>query len=326
MVLTYDSCYKLLFSAPQLVRELITGFMPVDWLHSLDYDTLEKVPSNYVGDNLRQRTNDVVWRIQAGGEWVYLYMQLEFQRTIDTYMAVRVMDYLALLYQDLARRREVLPKRRLPPVLPVVLYTGIVPWDASTDMAAMVARAPQLPEKYHPRLAYLLIDMSQYQDSDLKAMNNRVAMAMRFEKANLEDLPPLILHLSEMLDGDTELHRIFSIWMRELLYRRSEGVLLLPELVNLMEVNMSLVQSLHNYRQAGVLEGKQEGKREGKQEGEAHVLQKVLAQRFGPLPPDIASRIAVASPVQLEAWVDRLGAAQCLDDVFEDPNGESRDV
>jgi hypothetical protein len=102
--------------------------------------------------------------------------------------------------------------------------------------------------------------------------------------------------------------------------------LLLPELVNLMEVNMSLVQSLHNYRQAGVLEGKLEGKQEGKQEGEAHVLRKVLVQRFGPLPPDIASRIAVASPVQLEAWVDRLGAAQCLDDVFEDPNGESRDV
>ncbi|KAA6118947.1 DUF4351 domain-containing protein [Cupriavidus cauae] len=98
--------------------------------------------------------------------------------------------------------------------------------------------------------------------------------------------------------------------------------MLLPELVNLMEVNMSLVLSLHTYRQAGVLEGKLEGK----QEGEAHVLRKVLVQRFGPLPPDIASRIAVASPVQLEAWVDRLGAAQCLDDVFEDPNGESRDV
>ncbi|MCG5260187.1 hypothetical protein [Cupriavidus gilardii] len=42
MVLTYDSCYKLLFSTPELVRELITAFTENDWLRSLDFETLEK--------------------------------------------------------------------------------------------------------------------------------------------------------------------------------------------------------------------------------------------------------------------------------------------
>jgi hypothetical protein len=42
----HDSSYKFLFSKPELVRDLIVGFIPDDWLHSLDYTTLEKVPGS----------------------------------------------------------------------------------------------------------------------------------------------------------------------------------------------------------------------------------------------------------------------------------------
>ncbi len=33
-----DASYKLLFSAPELVRDLVIGFIPDEWLHGLDYD------------------------------------------------------------------------------------------------------------------------------------------------------------------------------------------------------------------------------------------------------------------------------------------------
>lgn len=306
MVLTYDSCYKLLFSTPELVRELITAFVENDWLRSLDFDTLEKFPPQYVGDNLRQRANDVVWRVRADGDWLHLYMPIEFQSTVDPYMAVRVMEYLGLLYQDLGRRKKVLTKRKLPPVLPLVMYTGKARWTAPTDIASMVIAAPRLASRFQPQLAYVLIDTSRYQDSELQALNNRVAMVILIERGDLDRLPELVDQLNEMIDGDIELHRIFSIWKRQLLHRRSNGVLLLPEVVNLKEVNMSLVLSLDKL------------KHDGKVEGEAYVLQKVLSQRFGPLPSDIASRIAAANAPQIEVWIDRLGAAQCLDDVFSD--------
>jgi predicted transposase/invertase (TIGR01784 family) len=119
-----DASYKLLFSAPEVVRDLVLGFIPDDWLHSLDYTTLEKIPGSYITDDLRDRADDVVWRVKADGEWVYLYLLIEFQSTADPWMAVRMMTYLGLLYQDLIRRGDVLPGRRLPPVLPIVLYNG----------------------------------------------------------------------------------------------------------------------------------------------------------------------------------------------------------
>jgi hypothetical protein len=41
-----DASYKLLFSAPEVVRDLVLGFIPDDWLHSLDYTTQEKIPGS----------------------------------------------------------------------------------------------------------------------------------------------------------------------------------------------------------------------------------------------------------------------------------------
>ncbi|MFO7639713.1 MAG: Rpn family recombination-promoting nuclease/putative transposase [Candidatus Competibacteraceae bacterium] len=48
-----DASYKTLFSAPEVVRDLILGFVPDPWLHGLDYRTLERVSGSYVTDDLR---------------------------------------------------------------------------------------------------------------------------------------------------------------------------------------------------------------------------------------------------------------------------------
>ncbi|WAR45400.1 Rpn family recombination-promoting nuclease/putative transposase [Methylomonas rapida] len=133
----YDASYKLLFSAPELVRDLILGFIPDDWLHGLDYSTLEKLPGSYVTDDFRHRADDVVWRVKADESWVYLYILIEFQSNVDPFMAVRMMIYAGLLYQDLIRRGEILPDKRLPPVLPIVLYNGDSKWTAATDIRAI---------------------------------------------------------------------------------------------------------------------------------------------------------------------------------------------
>lgn len=38
-----DASNKTLFAAPKVVRDLILGLMPDEWLHGLDYATLERV-------------------------------------------------------------------------------------------------------------------------------------------------------------------------------------------------------------------------------------------------------------------------------------------
>ncbi len=49
---------------------------------------------------------------------------LEFQSTPDPWMALRMLVYVGLLWQQLVREQRLMPDGRLPPVLPVVLYHG----------------------------------------------------------------------------------------------------------------------------------------------------------------------------------------------------------
>ncbi len=91
MANAHDTGYKLLFSTPELVRDLIIlGFVPDEWLHGLDYNTLERVPGSYVTEDFGNCADDIVWRVKVGGEWMYLYLLIEFQSRVDKYMALRM--------------------------------------------------------------------------------------------------------------------------------------------------------------------------------------------------------------------------------------------
>jgi hypothetical protein len=308
-----DAGYKLLFSAPEVVRDLVLGFIPDAWLQGLDYATLEKVPCSFVADDLRQRSDDVVWRVKAGEDWLYLYILIEFQSHVDPFMAVRLLVYVGLLYQDLLRRQEVRPGHPLPPVLPIVLYNGGQTWTAATDLAALLPRVPGLVANYLPQLKYLLIDENRYGEEELAAMRNLVAAIIRFEHpANDRALLGLIDLLNDWLDGRPELKRTFAIWIRAVLLRRSKHTLVLPKIRDLTELKMTLAEKFDQWAE----QYKKEGRQEGRQEGETLLLQRLLARRFGPLPTAVIARIAAASVEEIETWGDRVLDAKSLDEVF----------
>ena len=48
---------------------------------------------------------------------LYVYLLLEFQSDVDPWMAVRLLVYVGLLYQDLIRAGCLTPDGCLPPVL-----------------------------------------------------------------------------------------------------------------------------------------------------------------------------------------------------------------
>jgi len=105
----------------------------------LDVDlALEKQPTERVGDRGQQRRGDAVWRVRFRNGWLYLLVILEFQSFNDHRMALRNLEYTALLYQELGRRGELGQPGRWPPVLPIVLYNGDAPWTATLEMRELI--------------------------------------------------------------------------------------------------------------------------------------------------------------------------------------------
>jgi hypothetical protein len=291
------------------------------WLQSLDYTTLEKVPGSYVTDDLRHRADDVIWRVKVDQEWIYLYLLIEFQSTVDPFMAVRVLTYVGLLYQDLIRRKEGVSEKRLPPVLPIVLYNGDARWTAATDVGELIPKVPGVVGKYLPRLSYLLIEENAYPEEHIRGLKNLMAAIIRFERPESEAaLMSLIEELNGWLEGNPELKRTFAIWIRAVLLRQGGRGLSLPKVRDLKELKMSLAKRFDEWalahEQRGLEKGIAKGIERGVQRGEALLLQRQLVRRFGPLPEAVVAKIGAASPALLEVWGDRVLEAGSLGEVL----------
>ena len=100
----HDSAYKQFSSNSEMVESLLRDFVSADFIADLDFSTLERCSGSYVTDDLRERHDDIVWRVGwKKGSWCYVALLLEFQSTPDHWMALRMLSYTTLRLLDLVK-------------------------------------------------------------------------------------------------------------------------------------------------------------------------------------------------------------------------------
>ena len=310
-----DGGHKLLFSHPELVADLLRGFVPEPWVAEVDFATLTPVKGSYVSDGLRQRHDDVVWKVRLREQWLYVYVVIEFQSEPDPFMALRLLVYVGLLYQDLLRRQELPADGRLPPVLPMVLYSGAPLWTGAVEFRELLAPAPPGLERYQPRFRYLLLDEERYPEAALTGMENLAAALFRLDRSrSYAELQAVVDDLLTWLATTEQrsLRRAFGIWLRRVFLRRRLPGVVVPEIDDLREVKAMLAERWEQWTR----EWEQRGLQQGLQQGEARLLLKLLRQRFGELPPWVMDRLATAETAQLEMWVEGLFSAASVEELL----------
>ncbi len=164
----HDLSYRSLFSHPRLVEELVRGFVNEPWVDKLDFTTLKRVNASFVSPELKSREGDLLWKLrQRDGPPIFVYILIEHQSRVDRFMAVRLMVYIALLYQYLVKESELTPDGKLPLVIPLVLYNGEVQWWAPQELSELIEHVDEAAQAYVPRLRYRVIDEGRYPLKDL---------------------------------------------------------------------------------------------------------------------------------------------------------------
>jgi len=334
----HDHSYKQLFSNSELVRDLLQGFVLEDWVKELDLDSLERVNGSYISDDLREREDDIIWRVRLGKSWVYIYLLIEFQSTVDRYMSLRLLTYLGLLYQDLQKSGSLQPDGMLPPVLPLVLYNGRTRWNAATNISDLIQKVAGGLAKYRPDFHYLLLEENRYADDNLP-LNNLVSAVFRLEKSRYpEDIRAVVSSLVGWLKSPEQatIRRAFTVWInRVLLPVRLPGQDV-PQVHDLLEVETMLAERVKEWTrewkeeglQQGIQEGLQEGMQQGMQQGiqqgihkgvhrgTRQVLRHQLTKKFGQLSPELESRLEQADHEQLLRWSECILTADSPGDIF----------
>ena len=265
-----DERYRTVFAFPRMVEDLLRGFAARQWADTLDFSTLRKMPAEYVSDERLVRRGDTVWEVGLDERRAVLVV-VEFQSSEDPRMALRLLAYTALLYQELARNDApgLDEAGRLPAVLPVVLYTGEARWTAAREVEALVQPVPAVLTAYRPAQRHFVLDARHVGVEDLPEPN-LVTAVVRLEQTRTPwDLVEVARRLRRWLrrPDDDGLRRVLGSWVREVAESFVPPGEALGAELTLEEVEMTVVERAKEWSRQLIREGREQGLEQGREQG-----------------------------------------------------------
>ena len=322
-----DARYKLLFSQPEIVEDLVRYAIDEKLADSLNFSTFKAEPTHWVSARMKHaRSSDSIFSLNfKSGEPVFLILMLEFQSTPDAYMAVRSSLYTLLFYESLTKKKNhpLVVNDKLPAVLPIVLYNGDAPWHYPTELFDLIALPPKsLLKAYQPKQQFFLVNEKQMKDKMQKSLTQALFMLEfiqndhEFEQFFIE-FPAFLKRIAP--NRKLILKELFAAYLGGIFSENGQVIpeSLIAELLgskrmlakNLKKIlddkeQIGLVKGRQEGRQEGKQEGRQEGKQEGAREARISMLTHILAARFHlKALPDWAIKTIQAAPARkIEQW------------------------
>ena len=210
----------------------------------LDFSRAVLLPRSFMSSDLHRRESDIVCRAplraleplepgQPGDVWLILL--LEHQSAPDRMMCLRLLVYLARIWEHEMRRWDdqgvSAVERHVSLVVPIVFYTGATPWETPLRISPVVTGPAELHARFVPEMEVLVLSLQEVDPSALAAHHTAMASIMhvlRKERAEYSELRRAYmdaLDSLEKLPDDRAGQWLRATWYLQLLatHRRAEA-------------------------------------------------------------------------------------------------------
>jgi predicted transposase/invertase (TIGR01784 family) len=254
--------------------------LPLPLLLAVDLDSLEQKPGSYIDDTCKESIVDVLFKTKIQEHDAFLYLIIEHQSRPDPLMPFRVWRYQCnIIEKHLKETKE----KRIPLVIPLVIYHGHTPWTYPTGLHDIVDAPEELVDRYFLK-PFQLIDLNAIPDEALKAHIWSGAMALTLKHIFDQDILP---HLPQILDLlSVAYQKDGSVFTENVLrYILDRGKNIDTEkLVQLVTEKLSddVGEKIMTFAQRHEEKGRLRGLKEGREEGLEQVAIKLLKLSMDP--------------------------------------------
>ncbi|UCE06280.1 MAG: Rpn family recombination-promoting nuclease/putative transposase, partial [bacterium] len=209
MMTIHDSGYRKLFSNKVIFRQLIETFVNEDWVKDLDFEDCETVDKSFISDHYKETESDIIYKLKLKDKEVYFFILIEFQSTVERFMALRVLNYVTNFYMDYIESN---PKiKMLPAMFPILLYNGDADWTAPVKLGELIEDHERLG-RFSISFEYFKIAENEYKREDLLQIKNIVSTLFLAESYyNIDLLKEELLELFDR-ESDKEAVSLFLNW------------------------------------------------------------------------------------------------------------------
>lgn len=286
----HDSGYKKLFSNPVYLEELLTCFVDEDFVKELDFKSLERLDKSFITDDFKEKESDLIYKINFKGKPIYIFLLLEFQSTVDRFMALRFLRYICEFYQSFITSKKI---KKLPAVFPLLLYNGDSKWTAPVNIVELIESS--ISPKYIPNFQYYKIAENEFEQEFLESIQNVVSALFHVENTDPRIIVNALDNLRKYLKKEPKpIIKLFTKWLDHYLKYHNQ---ISPDNLAILisedkEIKPMLETAMKKYDQEqqqiglqqGLEQGLQQGLQEGLQQGELKnkktILIRLLDKKF----------------------------------------------
>ena len=263
----HDSAYKKLFSNSTFARDLLVHFVEEPWVHLLDFERATIVNKSFIADQYKETEADLIYQFPVKGtdKFVYVYLLIEFQSTVDRFMVVRVGHYIHSFYLEYRDNTEKV--KLLPQLFPIVLYNGRERWTAPTVLSELIEQAVDFGD-FGVATRYFPVIINEIPLEKLLAEENIVSTLFIAEgHYNVNLIIERLLTLYEA--GDHKAVSLLANWYRQMYLNKrvppADYALLEQQYRSKEEIDSMIVESIleeeEQLRTKSKIEGKIEQQR-----------------------------------------------------------------
>ncbi|MFE8603994.1 Rpn family recombination-promoting nuclease/putative transposase [Archangium violaceum] len=330
----HDLLARYTFGHPERAAAELRAVLPAHVVSEVDWTSLRREPGSVVDPELRETESDLLFTARLRtGQPLLLYVLLEHQSSVDSWMALRMLRYVV---RQVERWRQEHPESALLPVIiPLVMYHGP---DGAWTAPRRVEELFELPgEQWRtlvPRFEYLLDDLTAEREEALRARSGpplaRLAwLVLRYGRTQdlarkLPDWVALFAQVEADAEGAEHLVVIirYLVWVGDAaVHTAARRVLhsVLDEQRAEELMGSWAEEMIERGVQKGLARGREEGREEGLIRARAEYILRTLTARGVRVDEAARQRILTCTDMAtLDRWFDRSLNATALSDVLED--------
>lgn len=279
-----DALVKKILSEKIAAQEFLSEYLPDNFKAQLDLNTVQVTKESFVEEELRRQLSDIVYDIKTkDDDHAFVYILLESQSSVDQIIAFRLWKYTLLLLE-----RHIKDNKKLPLVMPMVLYHGKHKYTAARslwDLFSDPKTAKQLMQN-----EYKLIDLQAMPDDEIRKKQHLGMLEFFLKNIHMRDMIKLWEQFFNsfrdviLLDGENGF-----IYLKSFLYYTDTkvGSDKKDELTRLLLTNLpkeegeKLMYTIaDSYIDQGIEKGIIIGKAEGVQQSKIEIAKKMLTQDY----------------------------------------------
>ncbi|WP_295409458.1 Rpn family recombination-promoting nuclease/putative transposase [uncultured Thiocystis sp.] len=324
----HDALFRALLDDPRRAAILLREQLPAALAARLTEDPPRLLDGTYIDEHLRDTQSDRLYEVTlTGGKPALLYVLLEHKSAPDPGTPLQLLGYLVRIWTRYAEGRAT-RLRRLPPILPLVLYHGRQPWSVPTSILDCLDADPDVREWLRD-LRYQVRDLGPMPYPERSADPAVRAALGALCAVFVRDLAPADLAriLRDLPDGEALERQVLVYIVRHYAITETQfrAALAAAKPAREEALHMTVAQEwiergIEKGIQQGIQQGIEKGVHQGFAQGQAAAVIGILEARFGVVDQRLRQRLAELDADALRPLIRRAVTVDSVAALFEPPS------